>query len=126
MWIFRRRLEGARNDLATPTLKHRTIESVARSWGFTSAAYFSRRFRETCGTTPGEWRRLSSTATTPSAATEQSRPTPFTPHPLVAVIARRRQSHSISTPEETLTVSSRHRAHDATPLRATPRHRASR
>ncbi|MEU0029769.1 AraC family transcriptional regulator [Streptomyces sp. NPDC006335] len=58
------------------TLQYRTIESVARSWGFTSAAYFSRRFRETYGTTPGEWRRLSNTATTPSAATGRSRPTP--------------------------------------------------
>ncbi|MFG2970979.1 helix-turn-helix domain-containing protein [Streptomyces sp. NPDC048288] len=77
-WIIRRRLEGARNDLAAPALQHRTIESVARSWGFTSAAYFSRRFRETYGTTPSEWRRLSSTPTTLSPispATGKSRPT---------------------------------------------------
>jgi hypothetical protein len=30
-WIFRRRLEGARNNLAAPTLQYRTIEAVARS-----------------------------------------------------------------------------------------------
>ncbi|WP_367997429.1 helix-turn-helix domain-containing protein [Streptomyces sp. GMY02] len=44
-----------------------TIESIARSWGFTSAALFSRYFRETYGTTPSEWRRLSSAAKTLSA-----------------------------------------------------------
>ncbi|MEV0175478.1 helix-turn-helix domain-containing protein [Streptomyces sp. NPDC050803] len=56
-WIIRRRLEGARNDLAAPEQAHRTIEAVARSWGFTHPAHFSRRFREAFGTTPGQWRR---------------------------------------------------------------------
>ncbi|WP_327653973.1 helix-turn-helix domain-containing protein [Streptomyces sp. NBC_00483] len=58
-WIVRRRLEGARSDLAAPSHAHRTIEAVARSWGFGNPAFFSRRFREAYGTTPGEWRRRS-------------------------------------------------------------------
>ncbi|MGW5861566.1 helix-turn-helix domain-containing protein [Streptomyces sp. NPDC055239] len=57
-WIIRRRLEGTRHDLATPEHAHRTIEAVARSWGFTNPAYFSRRFHQTYGATPRQWRRL--------------------------------------------------------------------
>ncbi|MEU6765025.1 helix-turn-helix domain-containing protein [Streptomyces sp. NPDC046853] len=57
-WIVRRRLEGARHDLAAPEQSHRTIEAIARSWGFTNPAHFSRRFRQTYGATPREWRRL--------------------------------------------------------------------
>lgn len=57
-WIIRRRLEGTRRDLATPEHAHRTIEAIARSWGFTNAAYFSRRFHQTYGATPRQWRRL--------------------------------------------------------------------
>ncbi|MEU5880082.1 helix-turn-helix domain-containing protein [Spirillospora sp. NPDC047279] len=56
-WIIRRRLEGARQDLAAPQHAHRTIESIARSWGFTNPAHFSRRFRQFFGVTPGQWRR---------------------------------------------------------------------
>ncbi|MFC8428267.1 helix-turn-helix domain-containing protein [Streptomyces sp. NPDC057253] len=58
-WIIRRRLEGARADLAAPGHAHRTIEAIARSWGFTNPPFFSRRFRRTYGTTPSQWRRLS-------------------------------------------------------------------
>ncbi|WP_331769721.1 helix-turn-helix domain-containing protein (plasmid) [Embleya sp. NBC_00888] len=58
-WIIRRRLEGCRRDLASPEHAHRTIEAVARSWGFGSPVHFSRRFRQTYGTTPNEWRRRS-------------------------------------------------------------------
>ncbi|MFG2949794.1 helix-turn-helix domain-containing protein [Streptomyces adustus] len=57
-WIIRRRLEGARTDLAAPGHAHRTIDTIARSWGFTNPAFFSRRFRQTYGTTPSQWRRL--------------------------------------------------------------------
>ncbi|MFF3848183.1 helix-turn-helix domain-containing protein [Streptomyces sp. NPDC002328] len=56
-WIIRRRLEGARADLAAPDQAHRTVEAVARSWGFTRPAHFSRRFHQAYGTTPGQWRR---------------------------------------------------------------------
>lgn len=58
-WIIRRRLEGARSDLAAPGHSHRTIDAIARSWSFTNPAFFSRRFRQTYGTTPTQWRRLS-------------------------------------------------------------------
>ncbi|CCK24753.1 transcriptional regulator, AraC family [Streptomyces davaonensis JCM 4913] len=58
-WIIRRRLEGTRNDLAAPAHQNRTIQSIARSWGFTNAAYFSRRFGHTFGTTPSRWRQIS-------------------------------------------------------------------
>lgn len=58
-WIIRRRLEGARADLAAPAHAHRTIDTIARSWGFTNPAFFSRRFRQTYGTTPSQWRKLS-------------------------------------------------------------------
>ncbi|MPY58582.1 helix-turn-helix domain-containing protein [Streptomyces spongiae] len=56
-WIILRRLEGARNDLAATEQAHRTIEAIARSWGFTHPSHFSRRFRQTYGTSPGQWRR---------------------------------------------------------------------
>ncbi|MGW0755013.1 helix-turn-helix domain-containing protein [Streptomyces sp. NPDC002814] len=57
-WIVRRRLEGTRRDLAAPEHAHRTIGAVARSWGFTNPSYFSRRFHQTYGATPREWRQL--------------------------------------------------------------------
>ncbi|WP_307679960.1 helix-turn-helix domain-containing protein [Streptomyces sp. V4I2] len=56
---MRRRLESARSDLAALGHSHRTIDAVARSWGFTNPTFFSRRFREAYGTTPSQWRRLS-------------------------------------------------------------------
>ncbi|MFC9975721.1 helix-turn-helix domain-containing protein [Spirillospora sp. NPDC127200] len=56
-WIIRRRLEHTRHDLAAPEHAHRTIEAVSRSWGFTSPTYFARRFRQTYGATPRQWRR---------------------------------------------------------------------
>ncbi|SED72160.1 AraC-type DNA-binding protein [Streptomyces sp. PAN_FS17] len=56
-WIIRRRLEGARTDLAATDQSHRTIESIARAWGFANPTHFSRTFREAYGTTPGQWRR---------------------------------------------------------------------
>ncbi|WP_037973923.1 helix-turn-helix domain-containing protein [Streptomyces yerevanensis] len=58
-WIIRRRLEGARSDLAALGHSHRTIDAVARSGGFTNPTFFSRHFRQTYGTTPSQWRRLS-------------------------------------------------------------------
>ncbi|MFE6165120.1 helix-turn-helix domain-containing protein [Streptomyces sp. NPDC056486] len=64
-WIIRRRLEGTRRDLGTPEHAHRTIEAIARSWGFTNPAYFSRRFHQTYGATPRQWRRLHHPAGSP-------------------------------------------------------------
>lgn len=55
------RLRGARTDLSHPGLRHRSIASIARSWGFTNPSFFSSRFRHTFGTTPRQWRTESTT-----------------------------------------------------------------
>jgi AraC-like DNA-binding protein len=56
-WIIEHRLEGARADLASPAGRRRSIESVARAWGFTDPSFFSRRFHRTYGITPRQWQR---------------------------------------------------------------------
>ncbi|MFZ3561418.1 helix-turn-helix domain-containing protein [Streptomyces sp. BH055] len=71
-WIIRRRLEGARRDLTSPEHAHRTIEAVARSWGFTTPAHFSRRFHQTYGATPRQWRRLHHEAAAPALTAEHT------------------------------------------------------
>ncbi|MFF7308898.1 helix-turn-helix domain-containing protein [Streptomyces sp. NPDC008137] len=58
-WVIRRRLEGAREDLAAAEQACRAVEAIARSWGFAHPAHFFRRFRETYGTRTSEWRRHS-------------------------------------------------------------------
>jgi AraC-like DNA-binding protein len=55
-WILHERLDGARRDLAAPESLLTTIEVVARRWGFVDPGHFSRRFRETYGFTPRDWR----------------------------------------------------------------------
>ncbi|MER5767606.1 helix-turn-helix domain-containing protein [Streptomyces sp. NPDC001985] len=55
--IRRRRLERCRGDLARPELSGRPIHAVALRWGFSSAAGFSRAFREAYGSSPREFRR---------------------------------------------------------------------
>jgi AraC-like DNA-binding protein len=54
-WIRKRRLEGARRDLALAFLRD-PISAVARRWGFTDASSFARMFRATYGVSPSEWR----------------------------------------------------------------------
>ncbi|CCK25240.1 hypothetical protein BN159_0861 [Streptomyces davaonensis JCM 4913] len=58
-WIIRRRLEGARGELAATDQTPRTIEAVARAWGFANSAHFTRRFRQMYDITPSQWRTLS-------------------------------------------------------------------
>ncbi|MGW1160184.1 AraC-like ligand-binding domain-containing protein [Streptomyces sp. NPDC002519] len=55
-WIQRRRLQECRRELAHHGSAGRTIAAVARRWGFTSAAHFSRAFRAVYGMSPTEWR----------------------------------------------------------------------
>ena len=55
-WVLFERLEASRTELATPGLLHFTIEVIARRCGFSDASHFSRRFRQTYGMTPREWR----------------------------------------------------------------------
>ncbi|WP_344975422.1 helix-turn-helix domain-containing protein [Salinactinospora qingdaonensis] len=62
-WIRARRLEECRKALAKPTSRAVTIASIARRWGFTDPAHFSRAFRETYGVTPREWRATRAPAT---------------------------------------------------------------
>lgn len=55
-WIRRRRLERCRRDLLDPALRHTPVSTIAGSWGFTSAAHFSRAFRAAHGLPPAAFR----------------------------------------------------------------------
>jgi AraC-like DNA-binding protein len=57
-WIVHQRLERARRELAAPQARHRTIAAIARGVGFSDAAHFAYRFRETYGLSPRDWRQL--------------------------------------------------------------------
>ncbi|MBJ8341961.1 helix-turn-helix domain-containing protein [Antrihabitans sp. YC3-6] len=57
-WITNQRLLAARAELANPTSAYRSVAMIARTWGFTNPAHFSRRFRDAFGSTPREWRTL--------------------------------------------------------------------
>jgi AraC-like DNA-binding protein len=54
--LIQHRLEGARDDLASPHHRHRSIAAIARQWAFNNPSFFSTRFREEFGLTPREWR----------------------------------------------------------------------
>ncbi len=49
--IIDQRLHGAKADLADPGLRHRSIASIAQSWGFSNPSFFSNRFRNAVGVT---------------------------------------------------------------------------
>jgi AraC-like DNA-binding protein len=55
-WIMRRRLEGARRDIAKDGTTG--IAAVARRWGFSDPTHFGRRFRAAYGVSPREWRQV--------------------------------------------------------------------
>jgi AraC-like DNA-binding protein len=55
-WIRRRRLERCRRDLCDPALASRPVAVIAATWGFSSAADFSRVFRAVHGMPPSEYR----------------------------------------------------------------------
>jgi AraC-like DNA-binding protein len=59
-WVMAERLEGAKHALAGQPAQSTTIRAVARAWGFADSTHFSRRFRETYGTSPDDWRRANS------------------------------------------------------------------
>ncbi|MEU9063004.1 helix-turn-helix domain-containing protein [Streptomyces sp. NPDC048430] len=81
-WIQRRRLHECRRELARRTTSSRTISAVARRWGFTSAAHFSRAFRMMYGMSPAEWRRLARQNSHPQAATRSAAEYEAAPRPL--------------------------------------------
>lgn len=55
-WIISRRLERAREHLAVSDSARTSIAAIARRSGFADTSHFSRRFRESFGTSPSEWR----------------------------------------------------------------------
>lgn len=56
--IRRRRLERSREALVFAAGAPRTVEAVARTYGFVSLPHFTRAFRDAFGLPPGEYRRL--------------------------------------------------------------------
>ena len=56
--VISRRLRGVRAELALPAAQLRSIESVARGWGFRNVSHFTRRFGQEFGVSPREWRNL--------------------------------------------------------------------
>lgn len=54
--IRERRLVFCRRDLRDPDLVHRSVTEIAFSWGFNSAAHFSRIYKDRFGLTPTEQR----------------------------------------------------------------------
>lgn len=57
-YIWQARVARVRADLAAPALRERSITEIAFSWGFNSAAHFSRSFRERYGVSPRRYRAL--------------------------------------------------------------------
>lgn len=60
-YILGQRLELARRVLAHGRSPAPTIAAVARRCGFVDAAHFARRFRESYGLSPREWRQSRAT-----------------------------------------------------------------
>lgn len=57
-YIWQRRLERIRQDLADPALAEHSITEIAFGRGFSSSTHFSRSFRESCGVSPRVYRLL--------------------------------------------------------------------
>lgn len=57
-YILRRRLEECARQMANPAWGVHTLTEIAFSWGFNSAAHFTRTFHEKYGVPPREYRRL--------------------------------------------------------------------
>ena len=69
-WIQRLRLEECRRELVHPEVVSHTVAAVARRWGFTSAAHFSRVFRAAYGMSPKKWRDVGSVGGVSKARSE--------------------------------------------------------
>ncbi|HEY2280511.1 MAG TPA: helix-turn-helix transcriptional regulator [Streptosporangiaceae bacterium] len=55
-WLMLERLAGAARDLRDPAQEATPIAAIARSWGFSDPAHFSRRFRLAYSMPPRSWR----------------------------------------------------------------------
>jgi len=62
VYILRRRLEECARQIGHPSWNGHTLTEIAFSWGFNSAAHFSRTFLEKYGLPPREYRRMALTA----------------------------------------------------------------
>ena len=58
VYILRRRLEECARQIGNPSWNAHTLTEIAFSWGFNSAAHFSRTFVEKYGLPPREFRRM--------------------------------------------------------------------
>jgi AraC-like DNA-binding protein len=56
-YILRRRLEECARKIKDPAWTNQTLMKIAFSWGFNSAAHFTRSFRDQFGVSPREYRR---------------------------------------------------------------------
>jgi AraC-like DNA-binding protein len=56
-YILRRRLEECARKIRDPAWNGQTLMKIAFSWGFNSAAHFTRSFRDQFGVSPREYRR---------------------------------------------------------------------
>ena len=57
-YILRRRLEECARQIRNPAWSAHTLTEIAFSWGFNSAAHFTRTFHEKYGVAPREFRRI--------------------------------------------------------------------
>jgi AraC-like DNA-binding protein len=55
-YVIKERLLRCHRELANPKMSRRTITDIAFSWGFQSSTHFGRRFKETYGVSPVEFR----------------------------------------------------------------------
>ncbi|MBN1239240.1 MAG: helix-turn-helix domain-containing protein [Gammaproteobacteria bacterium] len=56
-YVLRRRLEECARQMQDPAWNGHTLTEIAYSWGFNSAAHFTRTFRDHFGVAPREYRR---------------------------------------------------------------------
>ena len=56
-YVLRRRLEECARQMCSPAWSGHSLMQIASSWGFSSAAHFTRRFREQFEASPREYRR---------------------------------------------------------------------
>jgi AraC-like DNA-binding protein len=56
-WIWQRRLERCRRDLADPLLAGKSVGRIAWDCGFSDFSHFSRRFKAAYAITPSGFRR---------------------------------------------------------------------
>ncbi|RDI61336.1 helix-turn-helix domain-containing protein [Nocardia pseudobrasiliensis] len=92
-WIIAQRLERARDILARPESRYRSIAAIAHGHGFRDATHFARRFRAAYGMTPSQWRQAAGERPAPG-----SLPAPHQPPRGTPPIARHRERRRADVP----------------------------